>query len=65
MRRKIIIRFVIVVLVLSGMFFVLRSPASSDKGSSSDESMECACKKQNDEGKMIWEDLSHQFFSSF
>jgi hypothetical protein len=50
-----------VAISLAGMFFVLRSSASS-KPVSGQESME-TCQKSD--GKMIWENLSHQFFSSF
>jgi hypothetical protein len=65
MRSRIIIRFVIVALALAGTFLVLKAPASSDKNSSSNESLETTCQKQKSDRKMMWENLSHQFFSSF
>jgi hypothetical protein len=55
---------VIIAISLAGMFLLLRSSASSDKASSGKESLE-TCQKQKKAGKMIWENLSHQFFSSF
>jgi len=53
---------VLVAISLAGMVFVLRSSASSGKPVSGKESME-TCQKSD--GKMIWENLPRQFFSSF
>lgn len=61
MRSRNTIRIVLVAISLAGMFFVLRSSASS-KPVSGKESME-TCQKSD--GKMIWENLPRQFFSSF
>jgi len=63
MRKGNILRLIILVLILTGAFFALQSSASS-KSNSGKECME-ACEKQDGSGKMIWENLSHQFFSSF
>jgi hypothetical protein len=62
MRRGNIIRLIILALVLTGLFYALQSSATT-KSDSGKECME-ACEKQGS-GKMIWENLPHQFFSSF
>jgi hypothetical protein len=64
MRRRKIIRIAMLAAVLTGAFLVLRSaPARGDK--SCKESMEQCCKKKdaNKADKLIWENLSQQFFS--
>lgn len=53
-------------MVLTGAFLVLRSASPAGKNKPCKESMDQCCeKKQTDKAdKVIWENLSQQFFSS-
>jgi hypothetical protein len=69
MSKRNIIRIAILAVVLAGAFLVLRSAASTGKNNpckQSKESMEQCSGKKNAGGadKMIWENLSQEFFSS-
>lgn len=65
MKKKAILRTILVVVAITGMLLVVRSraaaPAREDAGR---ESLD-ACSRQESDGKMPWESLSGQFFSSF
>jgi len=66
MQKRNIIRIALVVLLFSVSFIMLL--ASSNKANTKKacaESMEECCKKdnKNTSGEMIWETLSHQFFT--
>jgi len=64
MRLKLKIYGLFFALLLAGMTLVLW--ASQPAGAGSDqESLEESCKKEEKGGKMIWENLPNQFFSSF
>jgi hypothetical protein len=51
-------------LILVVAFFVLRSAIPAERESSCKENMDCCKKKNGGSEKMVWENLSHQFFSS-
>jgi hypothetical protein len=63
MRNRTIIGALILVIALAGMLLAFR-PSSVQAGSHSNESMESSCQKEVKDSKMIWENLSHQFFST-
>jgi hypothetical protein len=44
---------------------VLRSSSPASKADTSTETLDESCKKQDKSGGVIWENISHQFFSSF
>ena len=68
MQKRNLFRTTLVVLLFTGCFIVLL--ASSNKANSKTvcaESMDEYCKKDNKKtssGEMIWETLSHQFFTA-
>jgi hypothetical protein len=66
MRKKNIIQIAMLTAVLVGAFIVFRSAASAGSNNSGKESVDECCKKKNagQADKMIWENLSRQFFSS-
>ncbi len=65
MRRKNTIRIAMLVVILTGAFFVLRSAAATDKNKPCKESIdECYKKNSGNANKTIWEGFSQQFFSS-
>jgi hypothetical protein len=61
MRNRTIIGALIITLVLVATLLIFQSPVRA--GKSTNETMESSCRKETD-GKMIWENLSQQFFSS-
>ncbi|MFC0776088.1 hypothetical protein [Terrimonas alba] len=64
MRLKPTIQILLTVLAIVGIFLVFQSSTPVSKGDSCDESMNDCCKKKTTSDKMIWENLSQQFFSS-
>jgi hypothetical protein len=64
MRNKTIIGTLLLALVLAGIVLVFQSSKRAGANSSNKESMDASCQKKGNDGKMIWENLSHQFFSS-
>ncbi|MGZ8525457.1 MAG: hypothetical protein ACXWV1_13575 [Chitinophagaceae bacterium] len=64
MRNKTIIGTLILAFTLALAFLVFQSSVPAGKGSSIKESLDNSCQKKANDGKMIWENLSHQFFSS-
>jgi len=67
MQKKNIIRFGLIAILLAGSLVIFRSSARiGEKPSCCKESMDQCPKKSNNNdspGDMIWETLSHQFFS--
>ncbi|MGN6294415.1 MAG: hypothetical protein ACTHMV_16825 [Chitinophagaceae bacterium] len=65
MRQKLTLKIVLLTIALTGTFLILRSssPAQPDN-TGTEESLDASCKKQESSG-VIWENISHQFFSSF
>lgn len=68
MRRNNSLRIVALALVIAGSFIVLRSAGSSKNVTNCKETKQacCKCKKpqgSSQQGDMIWESLSRQFFS--
>jgi hypothetical protein len=65
MRKRNILKTLFLLLAITATFLafstMLDKPVAAD--STSKESLE-SCPKQLDGGKMIWENLSHQFFST-
>jgi len=65
MIKKNTIRLAILAVLLAGTFMVLHSKAPVAKADSCKESLDGCCKKEEkNSGGMIWENISHQFFSS-
>jgi hypothetical protein len=64
MRQKLTLKIVLLTIALTGAFLVLRSSSPADKPDTGTESLDGSCKKQESSG-VIWENISHQFFSSF
>jgi hypothetical protein len=63
-KKRHILRAFLVIIALTGSFLIYRSAAgTASTDSSCKESMDCL-KQQEKEGKMIWESLPQQFFSS-
>jgi len=65
MRNKTIIGTLLLAFTLTVTFLVFQSSVRAGKDSSNKESLDRSCQKKENNGKMIWENLSHQFFSSF
>jgi len=66
MRLKLKIHGLFFALLLAGMTLVLWASQPAGTGAGPDqESLEESCKKEEKGGKMIWENLPNQFFSSF
>jgi hypothetical protein len=64
MQKKTIITTLLLTFTLAGIFLVFQSSGRAGMDSSNKESMDTSCQKKGNDGKMIWENLSHQFFSS-
>lgn len=64
MRKKTIIGSLLLAITLAGIFMVFQSSAGTGTVAPTKESMDASCQKKPEEGKMIWENLSQQFFSS-
>ena len=65
MKKIAIIRTALAVIAITGLLLVVRSRAAGPvKDEACKESMD-ACSRQEGDGKMIWESLSGQFFSTF
>lgn len=64
MRKNAIFPVLLVIIALAVMLLAFRSRATRpDKEGSSKETLD-ACSGKKEGGKMIWENLSQQFFSS-
>src|SRR5436190_9317183 len=61
MRNKTIIGTLLLALALAGIVLVFQSSKRASTNSSNKESMDASCQKKGNDGKMIWENLSHQF----
>jgi hypothetical protein len=59
-----IIGTLILAFTLAGIVLVFQSSKAAVLDSSNKECMDASCQKKGNDGKMIWENLSHQFFSS-
>jgi len=64
MKSRNTIRMSFLGLILVAAFFALRSAIPSERENACKESMDCCKKKNGGAEKMVWENLSHQFFSS-
>lgn len=64
MRQKLTLTIVLLTIALTGVFLILHSSASARPDNAGTESLDDSCKKQESSG-VIWENISHQFFSSF
>jgi hypothetical protein len=64
MQKKTIIGTLLLAFTLAGIVLVFQSSKHAGLDSSNKESMDASCQKKGNDGKMIWENLSHQFFSS-
>jgi hypothetical protein len=64
MRNKTIIATLILALTLAGVVILFQSSKPAGSDSSTKESLDASCQKKGNDGKMIWENLSQQFFSS-
>ncbi len=68
MQRKFLVKAALVLLLFAGCFFVLwASSGAANAQKECTESLEESCKKgdtNSSSGEMIWETLSHQFFSA-
>jgi len=66
MRNRNTIRILSLVVIIAGIFLVLRAATPAKNQEPCKESMDQCCKKRGDDesNKMIWETLPHQFFSS-
>lgn len=64
MRNKTIIGTLLLALILAGTVVLFQSSKRAGSDSSTRESLDASCQKKGNDGKMIWENLSHQFFSS-
>jgi len=65
MRQKLTLKIVLLTIALTGAFLILRSSSPASKpDDAGTESLDASCKKQESSG-VIWENISHQFFSSF
>lgn len=62
MKKAIVLRTVLAIIAMAGLFLIVRARAARTE--SCKETMD-ACSKQENGSKMIWENLSEQFFSSF
>jgi hypothetical protein len=66
MKNKSFTQIILGCLAITGAFLLLRfATGGSTANASCKESMETCCHKDDGGSKMIWENLSHQFFSSF
>ncbi|PZR23257.1 MAG: hypothetical protein DI535_24540 [Citrobacter freundii] len=69
MRQKLTSRTILLSIALAGACMVLFAaiPGNTSKANSGneEESMESCVKKDEKGGGVIWENISHQFFSSF
>lgn len=65
MRLKHTIQLFLTVAVIAATFLVLQSSTPASKNVPCKESMDASCRKKEGAYKMIWENLSQQFFSSF
>ncbi|MGK2861023.1 MAG: hypothetical protein ACSLE0_03775 [Chitinophagaceae bacterium] len=65
MRNKTIIGTFFLSFVLIGMFLLFQSSISAENEGTGKEILDPTCQKKEKDGKMIWENLPSQFFSSF
>jgi len=65
MRLKHTIQLFFTVAAIAATFLVLQSSTPASKNVPCKESMDASCNKKESADKMIWENLSQQFFSSF
>ncbi|HZI54709.1 MAG TPA: hypothetical protein VFD56_13430 [Chitinophagaceae bacterium] len=61
MQKRTIIGTLILIIAIAGSFLVFQSSAQTD--SRSEGAKESPSPKKEKDSKMIWENLSHQFFS--
>lgn len=65
MRKKNFTRTLLAIIAITGIFLVYRAVAARPAGDSPcKESLDACSGKKEGGGKMIWENLSQQFFSS-
>jgi len=68
MQKKILLRTALMIILFAGSFIVITaSSKSTNSPKTCTESMDDCCKKGDNKassGEMIWESLSHQFFST-
>jgi hypothetical protein len=57
--------FFTIAIIIAATFLVLQSSTPASKNVPCKESMDASCSKKEGADKMIWENLSQQFFSSF
>jgi hypothetical protein len=65
MRSRYTIHFLLTLIAIVGAFLVLRSSNAVAAEVPCKESMDASCEKKSSSDKMIWENLSQQFFSTF
>lgn len=65
MRLKHTMQLFFTVVTIAATFLILQSSTTASKNVPCKESMDASCKKKGGADKMIWENLSQQFFSSF
>ena len=61
MQKRAIIGTLILIIAIAGSFLVFQSSVQAE--SRSKGAKESSCPKEEKDSKMIWENLSHQFFS--
>jgi hypothetical protein len=61
MQKRAIIGTLILIIAIAGSFLVFQSSIQAESPSKGPK--ESICPKQEKDGKMIWENLSQQFFS--
>lgn len=64
MRQRNFLKFILIITVAAGVYLFARAESPRHNKPTCPESMEECCKKGESGNKMIWESLSHQFFSS-
>jgi hypothetical protein len=64
MRLKLSIQLLLTIIAVTGAVLVLQSSGTIEKSKPCRESMDSRCEKKAGSDKMIWENLSQQFFSS-
>ncbi|MGZ5220524.1 MAG: hypothetical protein ACXWV1_06730 [Chitinophagaceae bacterium] len=64
MRLKYTIQLFFTVAAIAAILLVLQSSSPVSKNTPCKESMDACCNKKQSTDKMIWENLSQQFFST-
>ena len=65
MKFRYTIHFFLTLIAIIGAIVVLRSSSTVAGDMPCKESMDTSCEKKSTSDKMIWENLSQQFFSTF